>query len=176
MNDKISRTTFFLTEMKEDYLRAIYVLEEKTKQLPRVSNIAEYLKQKKSTVSEALKSLHEQELVIREPYKPIMLTSKGLFLAKRLTLKHRLIEVFLHNVLGISKDRIHQEAHKLEHATSDLFSSKLHSFLTDIDASIKKLEELKQVEVLTCPHGRPLPSLIDDSTKNKKKHIDPENY
>ena len=150
-----------LTEMKEDYIRTIYVLRDRNKQDPKVTEIAKYLKQKKSTVSEALKTLHDQGLVYKERYKPIILTERGLKLALKLTWKHRLIELFLYNVLDFSLEDLHQEAHKLEHATSDILADKLHEFITNPEQSKKKLEMINKVEILTCPHGQPLPDKKD---------------
>lgn len=147
-----------LTETKEDYIRAIYVLEHRNNRAPMVNEIAQYLEIKKTTVSEALKSLTDSGYVIKENYKPIRLTQQGTEIAKNLTWKHRLIEVFLYRVLGVDIDKVHQEAHKLEHAFSDDVMSRIYNFLNEPEASIDLLKELKQEgKILTCPHGQPLP-------------------
>ncbi|OGK19075.1 hypothetical protein A3G67_01290 [Candidatus Roizmanbacteria bacterium RIFCSPLOWO2_12_FULL_40_12] len=110
---QIDRTT--LTATKEDYLRAIYLSGKDA----GVVNLARRLDLSKSTVSERLAAMAKQGLVIHKKYEKLRLTKKGELFAKKLTYKHRIIEVFLHNVLHISKKKIHEEAHKLEHAFSD---------------------------------------------------------
>ena len=146
-----------LTETKEDYLRAIFVLQHRYSRAPMVNEIAKYLEIKKTTVSEALKSLSDAGLVIKENYKPISLTTEGLKIAENLTWKHRLIEVFLYRMLGVDIDKVHNEAHKLEHAFSDDVMERIFDFLSDPDASIQLLHDLKdEGKILTCPHGQPL--------------------
>ena len=146
-----------LTETKEDYIRAIYVLNHRFNRPPMVNEIAQYLEIKKTTVSEALKTLSDLGFVIKENYKPIKLTDRGLDIAKNLTWKHRLIEVFLYRMLRVEIDKVHQEAHKLEHAFSDDVMDRIFNFLSDPDASIQLLHELKdEGKILTCPHGQPL--------------------
>lgn len=150
-------STSELTETKEDYLRAIYVLKHRYNREPKVSDIAQYLEIKKTTVSEALKSLSDDGYVIKENYKPISLTSEGLGIAKNLTWKHRLIEVFLYRMLGVDINQVHNEAHKLEHAFSDDVMDRMYKFLSDPDSSIQLLNDLKESgKILTCPHGQPL--------------------
>ena len=157
MENNNSLTEESLTETKEDYIRAIYVLSHRNNRAPMVSEIAQYLDIKKTTVSEALKSLSDSGFVIKENYKPINLTERGLEIAKNLTWKHRLIEVFLYRLLGVEIDKVHQEAHKLEHAFSDDVMNRIFHFLDDPDSSIELLTQLKsQGEILTCPHGQPL--------------------
>ena len=146
-----------LTETKEDYLRAIYVLHHRYNRAPMVNEIAQYLDIKKTTVSEALKSLSDAGFVNKENYKPISLTEMGMKIAKNLTFKHRLIEVFLYRMLGVEIDKVHQEAHRLEHAFSDDVMDKIFQFLSDPESSIKLLQDLKDDgNILTCPHGQPL--------------------
>ncbi len=157
VNSKTNPILNELTETKEDYLRAIYVLQHRINHAPKVSEIAQYLEIKKTTVSEALKSLTEAGFVIKENYQPISLTEQGLKIAKNLTWKHRLIEVFLYRMLGVDIDKVHQEAHKLEHAFSDDVMERIFSFLNNPDESIKLFQDLKnEGKILTCPHGQPL--------------------
>ena len=72
----------------------------------------------KSTISERLRELAAQGL-IEASYSIVTLTVRGRVLARELTFKHRIIEVFLHDVLKMSLSKIHDEAHRLEHAFSD---------------------------------------------------------
>ena len=69
------------------------------------------------SVSEMLKKLDERGYLKYEPYKGVVLTRKGRDLGENILRKHRLIEKFL-DTLGISKNKIHEEACKLEHSVS----------------------------------------------------------
>ncbi|MEZ4103851.1 MAG: metal-dependent transcriptional regulator [Candidatus Paceibacterota bacterium] len=117
-----------ISSTKEDYLRAIYLLQESGKSTG-VTKIADRLGLSKSSVSERIKELVKDELVIADPYTTVKLTEKGENLAMKLTYKHRLIEVFLSDVLKMSKNKIHAEAEKLEHACSDEMIKRLAKFL-----------------------------------------------
>ena len=130
-----------VTETKEDYLRAICRLEEKTMAKVGTVQLAEHLMLAKSTVSERLKEMKDQGLIRHDRYAAIELTPRGQKVAKRIEYNHRLIEVFLHDTLRLSKEKIHDEAHKLEHAFSDESIEKLRRFLR---------------YPKYCPHGQPL--------------------
>ena len=117
-----------ITDTKEDYLRALYRLEEKGRPL-RVVELAEFLGLAKSTISERLQSLAKYDLIKQKKYANIEFTTKGKKLAAKLTYKHRLIEVFLHDMLKMDVKKIHDEAHRLEHAFSDEAIEKLRKLL-----------------------------------------------
>ncbi len=134
-----------ISDTKEDYIRAIYILQEDTGSAG-VTQIAEKLRLSKSTVSERLKDLVLDGLVNAEPYAEVKLTEDGLDVGKKLTYKHRIIEVFLNTVLEIPKARVHKEAHLLEHACSDEVIQKLAKFLHNPK---------------TDPHGTPIPEVKD---------------
>jgi DtxR family Mn-dependent transcriptional regulator len=118
-----SGTPLSITSTKEDYVRAIYILQ-KTNKVTGVTHIAERLNLSKSTVSERVK-----ELATAEHYGQVTLTVHGLDIAQKLTYKHRIIEVFLHKTLKMPKDKIHEEAELLEHAFSDDVIKRLAKFL-----------------------------------------------
>lgn len=117
-----------ISPTQEDYLRAIYLLSKDGAETGIVA-IAERLQLSKSTVSERVKELTTAGLTDSKPYSAITLTTKGKNLAKKLTFKHRLIEVFLHETLKVPKEHIHAEAEKLEHAFSDEVIARLDTFL-----------------------------------------------
>ncbi|MCB9815326.1 metal-dependent transcriptional regulator [Candidatus Nomurabacteria bacterium] len=117
-----------LTATREDYIRAIYILQESIDEVG-VTQIADKLGLSKSTVSERLKDLVQDGLVIADPYSEVTLTKAGVEVGTKLTYKHRLIEVFLNTVLKIPKDEVHEEAHRLEHAVSDKVIQQLAKFL-----------------------------------------------
>lgn len=112
----------------EDYIRAIYLLQEKGSE-PGIIQISKKLNLSKSTVSERIKELTVDGLTISKPYSTVSLTKQGLELGKKMTYKHRLIEVFLHQTLKLPADKIHQEAERLEHAFSDEAIELLDNFL-----------------------------------------------
>ncbi len=107
-----------ITQTKEDYLRVIYLFEEKTNHPIRAVELAHDMGLAKSTISERLRELAAQGL-IKASYSVVTLTPSGRVLARDLTFKHRIIEVFLHDVLKMPLEKIHDEAHRLEHAFSD---------------------------------------------------------
>ena len=119
------------TQSQEDYLRAIYNIYEKNDQNVSSVEIADFLGISKPAVSKMLKKLVEQKLIKMKPYSSIVFTSKGLIEAKKLTRKHRVIEVFLVDILKIKKNKMHEEAHKLEHAFSDNTIKKLDNYLNN---------------------------------------------
>ncbi len=133
-----------IKKTKEDYLRAIYHFQEEQDNKAGVSsiNIADYLNISKSSVSEMLRKLAKEGLIHPLSYKKIKLTKKGLTESITVTKKHRIIEVFLSNILKIRSKNIHKEAHRLEHA-----------FSNDSLNSIKKLIK----NTANCPHGKPIP-------------------
>ncbi len=115
-------------QSQEDYLRAIYDILEKKQQVKAI-DIVKYLNVSKPSVSEMVRKMTKKGLIKSAPYSAIKFTKKGKKIATRLTYKHRVIEVFLKNVLKCNKKNIHQEAHQLEHAFSDQVIKKLGKLL-----------------------------------------------
>ena len=126
---------------KEDYLRAIYHLMEEHQDVRSVE-VADYLNIKKPSVSEMLKNLDRDGFIQYKKYSKIKLTKKGFNEAKNLTARHRIIEAFLKDKLKLDPQKIHNEAHKLEHSFSD--------------EAIEKLRKLLK-NPKTDPHGKPIP-------------------
>jgi DtxR family Mn-dependent transcriptional regulator len=106
-----------VSENVEEYLEAIYRLIEKKERLT-TTNIAKILGVSPPSVSEMLKKLDKKGYLKYEPYKEVVLKRKGLHLGRTILRKHRLIERFL-DTLGFSKEKIHDEACKLEHSVSE---------------------------------------------------------
>ena len=129
---------------KEDYLKAIYHLGKEESKNTKSIEISRYLKVSKPTVSEMLRKLADNNLVKFKAYGSASLTKKGLKVAKLITYKHRIIENFLTEILGIEKGSIHEEAHRLEHAFSNESIAKIHSLLKN---------------PRFCPHGKPIPDV-----------------
>lgn len=126
---------------KEDYLRVIYHLMEKKQDVKSVE-VADYLNITKPSVSEMLKNLDTDGLIQYKKYSKIKMTKKGFNAAQNLTARHRIIETFLKDTLKLNPYKIHDEAHKLEHAFSDESIEKMRKFLKNPK---------------TDPHGKPIP-------------------
>ena len=131
-----------LPERSQDYLKAIFDLQEWGSSGVSLSELATHLGQRTSTASEAIKRLVKQGLVEHRPYGDIQLTAAGQELALAMVRRHRLIETFLSVHLGYPMDEVHAEAEILEHAVSE-------TFLERIDALMGHPQR--------DPHGDPIP-------------------
>ncbi|MFZ0452187.1 MAG: metal-dependent transcriptional regulator [Ignavibacteriaceae bacterium] len=127
---------------KEDYLSSIYKYRDKKGEI-KATLIAEKLQVSNAAVSDMLKKLSNDGHIKYEPYKGIKLTDRGEEYAKKMVRRHRIWEVFLHQVVGLKWDEVHDEAHKLEHSTSDKL--------------LNKMEEMLDFPEFD-PHGDPIPS------------------
>lgn len=134
-----------ITNSTEDYLRAIYLLD-KNQVGVGVTKIAAKLGLSKSTVSERVKELEKDGLVKSSHYGAVTLTKVGIQVGEKMTYRHRLIEVFLHQTLRLPIARVHEEAERLEHAFSDDAIKSLARFLNYPTAD---------------PHGSALPRIKD---------------
>ncbi len=129
----------------EDYLRTLYHLYEKDKKGVMSKDLAKELKISKPSVSEMLKKLMKSGFIKFEPYSDIYFTKKGLRKAKEIMHSHRVIEVFLSKVLKYELPKVHDEAHRLEHAFSAESIKRLDKFLKNpsISPSGKKIPHEK---------------------------------
>ncbi len=118
-----------LSATREDYLRAIHWLQERNNGYASTTETAKYLHLSKSTVSERLKDLMRDGLIVPDRYSSIRLTTRGRKIAQSLTFKHRIIEVFLNSILNIPRSKVHAEANRLEHGISNEVAKKLRRFL-----------------------------------------------
>jgi DtxR family Mn-dependent transcriptional regulator len=128
------------TDSMEEYLETICKLSGEQSPVA-LSALADQLEISSVSANEMIKKLVARDLATYEPYKGVRLTAEGQAQALRVIRRHRLWERFLADVLGISWDRVHQEACQLEHATSALVEEKLAQFLNEPE---------------TCPHGHPV--------------------
>jgi DtxR family transcriptional regulator, Mn-dependent transcriptional regulator len=116
------------TEAVEDYLRTIFKLAGRS--LPvTTSTVAEQVGVARPTVSAMLKRLEASELVTRSAAHEIRLTAHGERHATGVTRRHRLVETFLVQVLGLTWDEVHAEADALEHAISERLEDRIDSVL-----------------------------------------------
>src|SRR5262245_2811950 len=103
----------------ENYLKAIYLgcaaLDSHERLLP-MGQLAAALSVAPGTATTMVKTLAESGLARYEPYSGVALTAAGERLAVLVVRRHRVIELFLVNVMGFNWDDVHDEAEQLEHA------------------------------------------------------------
>lgn len=115
----------------EDYLEAIYVIEEQKGNV-RIKDIAELLNVKLPSVTEIVKKMQEYSLLEHTPYGEIRLTEKGRVLGDKVWQKHKILYMFLKDYLGIDDNIAFKEACLIEHSVSSETIEKLTRFLKDI--------------------------------------------
>lgn len=125
----------------EDYLKAIYLLQERTGEAT-TNGIARDLSVKPASVTGMVKKLSQLNLVRHSPYREITLTEEGRKVALHVLRHHRLLELFLVQELGFSWDEVHEEADRLEHVISENFEEKIADRLGN---------------PVVDPHGDPIP-------------------
>ncbi|WP_000188545.1 metal-dependent transcriptional regulator [Streptococcus sp. oral taxon 071] len=130
-----------MTPNKEDYLKCIYEIGTEMQKITN-KEIAARMQVSPPAVTEMIKRMKSENLILKDKENGYLLTDIGLKLVSELYRKHRLIEVFLVHHLDYTSDQIHEEAEVLEHTVSDLFVERLD-----------KLLGFPQ----TCPHGGTIP-------------------
>lgn len=126
---------------KENYIKAIFHLQE-TEGMVTTSGVANELKTKPASVTDMLKKLKAQKLLLYERYKGFKLSGEGRKVALQIIRKHRLWEYFLVEKLQFGWDEVHEIAEELEHISSKKLIDRLDEFL-----GFPK----------TDPHGDPIP-------------------
>jgi DtxR family Mn-dependent transcriptional regulator len=132
-----------LSQQMEDYLKSIYLLQEKSPSGVNTNAIAAALAVTPASVTGMVKKLAELKLVRHAPYQSVELTKTGEKVALEVLRHHRLLELFLTESLGYSWDQVHAEADKLEHIISEEFEDRIAERLGN-----------PQVD----PHGDPIPT------------------
>jgi DtxR family Mn-dependent transcriptional regulator len=112
----------------ENYLKALMHIEFDDQQAT-TSAIADRLSVSPASITEMTRRLSEEGLVEHTPYKPVVLTGRGREMAIRVVRRHRLWEMFLHKVLKMSWDQVHDEAENLEHCSSDTLIDTIDAYL-----------------------------------------------
>lgn len=115
--------------MAEDYLTVIWKAYEWPGGRPSTTDIAARLGVTPSTVSANLRRLDRDELVDYEPYGTVTLRPRGEQIAVELVRRHRIIETYLVERLGLGWDEVHREADLLEHAVSDVVLERMDAAL-----------------------------------------------
>ncbi len=120
------------SESTEEYLEAIYSYNEKG-ELAKNSELAKRLRVSPPSVTQMMQKLSEDGLIEYQPYKGAALTGRGMAYARKVVRKHRLLERFLHDVLKLNGNKVHNEACRLEHSLSDETAAALCKSLENPD-------------------------------------------
>jgi DtxR family Mn-dependent transcriptional regulator len=126
----------------EDYMRAIYKLTMDARAASTTA-LATAMDVSPAAATNMIKKLARMKLVRYSPYRGVALTPAGEKHALVIVRRHRLIELFLAEVLGLRWDEVHEEAHRLEHALSDNLEEHMASYLGNPTED---------------PHGDPIPT------------------
>lgn len=142
-----------LSPQVQDYLKAIYTLEHDAGGATTTA-LAGALGLRPGSVTGMLKKLAGMKLIRHVPYQGAHLTPRGERIALEIVRHHRLIELFLIEVLGYGWDEVHDEADRLEHVISEAFEDRLAARLGH-----PRLD----------PHGDPIPA--KDGTLNATREM-----
>jgi DtxR family Mn-dependent transcriptional regulator len=128
------------TVAEEEYLQILFWLQEA--RLPMTgANVARAMQLSAPTVHEMVGRLERDGYVTRSQDRVIEFTAQGATHAEGIVRRHRLIERFLTDVLGVPWDEVHEEAERLEHAMSPVLEERMLAAIGDAK---------------TCPHGHPI--------------------
>jgi len=128
------------TDAEEEYLQTLFWLFEAG--LPMTgANVARAMQLSAPTVSEMMGRLERDGYISRAADKMISFTEFGRTEAEQIVSRHRMIERFLTDTVGVPWDEVHEEAEKLEHAMTPRFEAYVRSAVGD---------------AATCPHGHPI--------------------
>ena len=117
-----------LTESREDYLKAVYVLGKMSPGPVKSIRIAEYMNVTRASTSVALKRLEKAGFVSRDADQDVLLTPEGEELAKRIYERHVFLAEFF-KAIGVCPETAHQDACHLEHGVSDETFQQLKLFV-----------------------------------------------
>jgi DtxR family Mn-dependent transcriptional regulator len=118
-------------ESVEEYLGAIYRLQEMTSLPLPLSRLQVLLKVSPISIHEMIQKLEKEDLVSYVPYRGVTLTDSGRQVALALVRRHRIWERFLTDTLGIELNTAHELAGDLEHAAPESVTERLADFLGD---------------------------------------------
>lgn len=145
-----------LSESAQDYLKAIYKLQEHG--VVSTSDLAKAKEVSSASVTNMIKRLNQMGLVEYESYKGVTLTEAGCKIALEIIRHHRLLELYLKEVMGYSWGDMHNEAERLEHHISEEFEDRMDEMLGYPTHD---------------PHGDPIPTRdghVEDTIRDPLSH------
>ena len=131
-----------LSDVAQDYTKQIYLLERRDGKAS-TSALADAMGVSAASATAMVKKLAGLGLVEHSKYRGVTLTEPGEKVALEVLRHHRLLEVYLTQTLGLSWDRVHSEAERLEHVLSE-----------ELEAEIDRVLGYPEID----PHGDPIPS------------------
>ena len=147
---KVEVSTKDTTASVQDYLAAIYDLASSGKPVIG-ARLAKHMSISAPAVTEAIHRMARGGYVKIGRGKVLSLSAKGRQIAEVMARRHRLLERWLTDVLGLDWSRAHDEAHRLEHALSPVVEERLAEMLGMPS---------------TCPHGNPIPGMPQPEAHN----------
>jgi|TARA_B100001971_G_C18249796_1_gene577240 DtxR family Mn-dependent transcriptional regulator len=151
----------------ENYLKALYQAEttREERALVPMGELATTVGVAPGTATTMVKALAESGLVEYEPYLGVRLSPSGTKLAALVLRRHRLIEQFLVEIMGMSWADVHEDAEQLEHVVSDRLVERMDAMLgrpsvdphgDPIPTANGDMESPEYYSLLTCPLGTPV--------------------
>ncbi len=131
-----------LSAAMREYLAEIYRLQE-YEPMVSTTSLAEKLEVSPPAVPRMLKRLRNEGLVVHIPYEGVKLTERGETEAIKELRRHRVLEVFLVDVMGFEWGDAHEHAHELGHGLNDAVAERMAEMAGQPDR---------------CPHGEPIPN------------------
>lgn len=134
-----------ISQSAQDYLKAIYKLLNGQNAVASVNTslVAERMEVAAASATNMVKKLADMKLVKHTPYQGVELTETGEKVALEVIRHHRLLELYLSEVLGYDLDKVDAEADRLEHVISEEFEDRIDALLGHPTVD---------------PHGAPIPS------------------
>jgi DtxR family transcriptional regulator, Mn-dependent transcriptional regulator len=136
----MTSTSGAATVAEEEYLQTLFWLQEAGLGMTG-ANVARAMQLSAPTVHEMVGRLERDGYITRDKDRTIAFTVLGAEHAEGIVRRHRLIERFLTDVLGVPWDEVHEEAERLEHAMSPVLEERMLAAIGDAK---------------TCPHGHPI--------------------
>jgi DtxR family Mn-dependent transcriptional regulator len=124
-----------------EYLEVIYYLSARREPVIG-ARLAEWMRVTPPTVTNIVQRMEEQNYITRDGRGEIRLTEEGFTLAEAMVKRHRVLERFLVDIMGVPWHLIHEEAVRLEHALSPVLEARIEALVG---------------QSTTCPHGNPIP-------------------
>ena len=150
----------------ENYVKEIFLVEQENPDKPvPMGTVAKALGVVPGTATTMVKSMHREKLLDYKPRVGVNLTKEGRDLAIRMIRRHRLIEVFLVEVLHLDWGEIHQDAEELEHVVSDRILDKIDELCNypeydphgdPIPAADGTYKHIQHKSLMDCPMGKDL--------------------
>ena len=133
----------------EDYVKCIYEKQLRSeREFVPTGQVAAAMEVAPGTATTMVKTLADAGLLTHEPYTGVRLTSEGVKLAKHVLRRHRVVELFLVEIMGMDWSEVHTDAELLEHAVADRL--------------IERMDEMLGGPKVD-PHGDPIPTATGTS-------------